>query len=90
MGKAGTTVLMIVTLGGLGIWAMIDLIMILVGSFRDSEYRRVYHWLEPEENVGKVTNRIGDLERRMTDVQDIVIALDERLQRMDRSSRPSE
>jgi hypothetical protein len=47
VGKVGTGVLMIFTLGGLGIWAFIDLIMIIVGSFKDKEGRRVFRWTEP-------------------------------------------
>ena len=35
VGKIGTGILMLFTLGGLGIWALIDLIMIAVGSFKD-------------------------------------------------------
>lgn len=37
VGKIGTGILMILTFGGLGIWAMIDLIIIVVGSFKDSD-----------------------------------------------------
>ena len=44
VGKVGSGVLMIVTLGGLGLWALIDLIMIIVGSFTDKEGRRVEVW----------------------------------------------
>ena len=44
VGKVGTGILMIVTLGGLGIWALIDFIMILVGSFRDKEGRLLINW----------------------------------------------
>ena len=47
VGKIGTGILMLVTLGGLGIWTMIDLILIAVGSFRDKEGRRVFRWTEP-------------------------------------------
>ena len=35
VGKIGTGILMLFTLGGFGIWALIDLIMIAVGSFKD-------------------------------------------------------
>ncbi len=47
VGKIGTAILMIVTLGGLGIWTVVDLIFIAVGSFRDKQGKRVYRWLEP-------------------------------------------
>jgi TM2 domain-containing membrane protein YozV len=35
VGKIGTGILQLLTLGGLGIWALIDVIMIAVGSFTD-------------------------------------------------------
>jgi len=35
-GKIGTAILMILTLGGCGIWTLIDLIMIISGKFTDS------------------------------------------------------
>lgn len=37
VGKIGTGILQLVTLGGLGIWALIDLIMILIGKFTDKQ-----------------------------------------------------
>lgn len=36
-GKIGTGILMILTLGGLGIWVLIDLIMIAIGKFTDKQ-----------------------------------------------------
>ncbi|WP_239414489.1 TM2 domain-containing protein [Estrella lausannensis] len=46
VGKVGTAILMILTLGGLGVWSFIDLILILVGSFRDKQGRAVFYWFE--------------------------------------------
>jgi phage shock protein PspC (stress-responsive transcriptional regulator)/TM2 domain-containing membrane protein YozV len=45
VGKAGTGFLMIITLGGLGIWWAIDFIMILIGSFTDKGGKFVYDWM---------------------------------------------
>jgi TM2 domain-containing membrane protein YozV len=37
VGKIGTGILMIVTFGGLGIWALIDLIIVAVGQFKKKD-----------------------------------------------------
>ena len=39
VGKVGTGILMLLTLGGLGIWTLIDFVMIAVGKFKDKEGR---------------------------------------------------
>lgn len=44
VGKVGTGILMLLTLGGLGIWVLIDFVMILLGSFRDKEDRYLANW----------------------------------------------
>ena len=46
VGKIGTGILMLLTLGGLGIWTLIDFVVIAVGAFRDIEGRLIYKWME--------------------------------------------
>ena len=41
VGKIGTGILQLVTFGGLGIWCLVDFIMIAVGNFKDSEGRLI-------------------------------------------------
>lgn len=39
LGKIGTGLLMLVTLGGLGIWTLIDFVRLVVGSMGDKDHR---------------------------------------------------
>jgi len=41
VGKIGTGILMLLTLGGFGIWQIIDFVMIAVGSFTDKQGRQL-------------------------------------------------
>jgi TM2 domain-containing membrane protein YozV len=41
VGKIGTGILQLITFGGLGIWTMVDFVMIAVGSFTDKEGRPI-------------------------------------------------
>lgn len=38
-------ILMLITLGLFGVWTVIDIILILLGSFRDGDGRLVLRWL---------------------------------------------
>ncbi|TDV37347.1 TM2 domain-containing protein [Paraburkholderia caballeronis] len=43
-GKIGTGILMLLTLGGLGIWTLIDLIMLVCGAFKDRNGNKITQW----------------------------------------------
>ena len=44
VGKVGTGLLQLFTLGGLGIWAFIDMIMLIIGSFEDGDGNKITEW----------------------------------------------
>ncbi len=44
VGKIGTGILQLLTLGGFGIWALVDFIMIVIGSFSDKQGLRLTLW----------------------------------------------
>ena len=48
LGKPESGTLMLLTLGGLGVWWLYDLILVASGSFRDGDGRLVTRW-DPEE-----------------------------------------
>lgn len=43
VGKVGTGILQLLTLGLCGIWCLIDLIIIVMGNFTDSNGKRIYN-----------------------------------------------
>ena len=44
VGKVGSGIAQILTLGGLGLWVLIDFIMIICGSFKDKEGSPITEW----------------------------------------------
>jgi ribosomal protein L37E len=44
VGKVGSAIAMIFTIGGLGIWMLIDFVMIVTGSFKDENGVRITEW----------------------------------------------
>jgi hypothetical protein len=45
VGKLGTGLLQLFTVGGLGIWYVVDFLILLFGEFTDSKGRKIKEWL---------------------------------------------
>ena len=78
VGKTGTAILMVLTLGGFGIWATIDLIMILAGAFTDDTGRPLRRWadeqvLAPRASNNDLDGRMDRIDRQLTDLQGVLI-----------------
>lgn len=44
VGKSGTALIMMLTIGGFGIWYLIDLIWLVSGTFEDVDGKVIYDW----------------------------------------------
>jgi TM2 domain-containing membrane protein YozV len=79
VGKTGTGVLMLCTLGGAGLWWLYDLILVAGGSFRDASGRLVSCW-DPEEASrasGELSQEVLDeLGQLRSDVAELAERLD--------------
>ncbi|HJP29559.1 MAG TPA: TM2 domain-containing protein [Candidatus Latescibacteria bacterium] len=86
VGKIGTAILMVITVGGFGIWATIDLIMILVGAFTDEAGRPLREWV-PEAGTTSDTpesdleGRMDRIDSQLTDLQGVLIDMTDKLDR---------
>ena len=77
VGKTGTGVLMLCTLGGAGLWYLYDLILVAGGSFRDADGRLVSRW-DPEQ-PSPATELLPDVIEELTALRAEVAELAERV-----------
>ena len=55
LGKIGTGLLMLFTVGGLGIWALVDFIMAVAGVMKDKDGKLIKNW----NKTGKAARKIN-------------------------------
>jgi hypothetical protein len=77
VGKTGTGVLMLCTVGGAGLWWLYDLILVGGGSFRDAAGRLVSRW-DPEE-IPRDSALASDIFEELSALRSEVAELAERL-----------
>jgi len=54
VGKVGTGILQLITIGGLGLWTLFDFILIIVGAFTDSDGNKITEWTLLEWHEGAI------------------------------------
>lgn len=80
VGKTGTGVAMLFTLGGCGLWWLYDLVLIVGGEFRDAEGRRVVHWSADEAEVAAApAAELGRVMEELEQLRAEVLELGERV-----------
>jgi hypothetical protein len=73
-------VAMILTLGGLGIWWLYDVVMLAAGEFRDAAGRRLRRWrIEDDSPAGASSRRFDELTAQIDRLERHVAELAERL-----------
>jgi hypothetical protein len=76
VGKTGSGALMALTLGGMGVWWLYDLIVVAAGDFRDAEGRRVSRW-DPEVAEGQGSEALArDVDALRAEVAELAERLD--------------
>jgi hypothetical protein len=91
VGKSGSGALMVVTLGGLGVWWLYDLIVVAAGDFRDADGRRVSRW-DPGVGDTQSTEQLAqEVDALRAEVGELAERLDfaERLLAQPRDPSPS-
>ena len=81
VGKIGTGVGMICTLGGLGMWWLYDMILLAAGEFRDVDDLPLRRWTidEPQGLSGGRDRRVDELDERLEALRDQFNDLAERV-----------
>ncbi len=76
VGRARSGVLMCVTLGGLGLWWLYDVIVVAAGDFRDVDGRRVSRW-DPEAGDSHATEQLAqEVDALRSEVSELAERLD--------------
>jgi len=80
-GRTQSGIWMCLTLGGVGLWYLYDVVVIAAGDFRDGDGRRVSRWEVADAGVGvrPTDPRVSDLEDRLLGLESQVGEMAERL-----------
>jgi len=83
VGKTGTGVLQLLSIGGLGLWWLYDMILIMMGEFRDEQGRRVSRWVRDETADRLMGNRTAVNARLTEELEGVQTEVRELAERVD-------
>ena len=83
VGKIGSGILQLVTIGGLGLWWLYDLILIAAGEFRDADNRRLISWSRDEMEAAARQQQQGPGGRLSEEVEAMQTEMHELAERVD-------
>ena len=75
-GRTQSGIWMLLTLGGLGMWYLYDVVVVAAGDFRDRDGRRVVRWEVSETAAAAAAGVGGESGGRLTDVEDRLLGLE--------------
>ena len=75
-GRTQSGIWMLLTIGGLGMWYLYDVVVVAAGDFRDGDGRRVVRWDVSEATTAAAAGAGGESGRRLTDVEDRLLGLE--------------
>lgn len=85
LGKVGSGILQLCTLGGMGIWWLADCVLIASGEFRDVRGRRLVRWTTDEELALSGAQRDPRLLEEVEQLRSEVFELQERVDFLERT-----
>ena len=78
--RYGTAILQALTLGGLGIWMLVDFILLVTGEFKDANGRKIRNWVtsanetEMARLLREINQKLDRMDGRVQALESLVIS----------------
>jgi TM2 domain-containing protein len=86
LGRTQSGILMALTIGGLGMWWLYDMVLLVAGEFRDADDLLVREW-EVSKNVGRSGARSVEVRQLADEVETLRAQVGELAERLDFTER---
>lgn len=86
VGRVQSGIFMALTIGGLGVWWLYDMVLLVAGEFRDADDLRVREW-EVSRTVGRGPGATTEVRHLAEDVEALRLQVGELAERLDFAER---